>query len=213
MVISLFIKGLLIGCLVSMPVGPLAVLVIQRTANRNFKSGFYSGLGVALTDTLWALIAGFSISYIITFLRQHQSLIQLIGAIILFMLGLSIFLSHPVKAIRKFKQKGTNPFQCFITAILVALSNPLVVLAYIGIFASTNLVFNIHQPSHPLSFLLAFFIGASTWWLILTTVLNFFRHKFNLRILWWFNKISGSLIMLFVLISTILVLINGNPKI
>ena len=44
MVFDLFLKGLLTGFLVSLPVGPLGILVIQRTANRNFKSGFYSGL-------------------------------------------------------------------------------------------------------------------------------------------------------------------------
>ncbi len=211
MVFDLFLKGLLTGFLVSLPVGPLGILVIQRTANRNFKSGFYSGLGVALTDTFWALIAAFSLSFIITFLRQHQSAIQFIGAFILFLLGLSIFLSHPANALRRYKQRGSNPLQCFITAILVALSNPLVVLGYIGIFAGTNLVLDIHNPAQTLSFLPAFFLGASSWWLILTTTLNFFRHKFNLRILWWINKISGSLIMLLVVISIIVVLITGNP--
>jgi len=213
MLIHWFLKGFLIGFLVSVPVGPMAVLVIQRTANRDFRSGFFSGIGVALTDTFWAVIASFSLSYIIAFLRTYQLLIQIIGAVILFFLGLSIFRSHPLEAIRKIRRKGTNPYQSFLTAILVALSNPLVVLAYIGIFAGTKVVFNLNDLAHPLSFLPGFLMGASTWWLILTASINFFRHKFNLRILWWFNKISGSLIMLLVLLSTLYVLIAGNPPI
>lgn len=210
---QLFFKGLLTGLLVSLPIGPLAILVIQRTANKNLKSGYFTGLGVATTDTLWALIAGFSVTYIITFLREHQMLIQGIGALVLFLLGYYIFQSHPARSIRKFKRKGTNPIQCFASSVLVAFSNPLVVLAYIAIFASTSVVFDLANPITPLLFLLGFFTGAMSWWTILTISINHFRHHFNLRMLWWFNKISGVMVMLFVVISAVVVLIKGSPSI
>jgi threonine/homoserine/homoserine lactone efflux protein len=213
MLLELFCKGLLTGLLVSLPLGPMAVLVIQRTANQDFKSGFYTSLGVALTDTFWALIAGFSVSYIIGFLREYQSILQLLGAVVLFLLGFYIFRSHPVHAIRKYKSEGTSPLKCFFSAVVIALSNPLVILAYIAVFASTNVVFNIHHWPSPLVFITGFLFGSLTWWLIITTVINFFRHHFNLRILWWFNKISGALIMLFVIASTILIILNGSPSI
>jgi threonine/homoserine/homoserine lactone efflux protein len=212
MAIGLIFKGLLTGFLVSLPMGPLAVLVIQRTANRNFKSGFITGLGVATTDSIWAILAGFSISFIITFLQQHQSIIQIIGALLLTVLGLKIFLSHPINSLKKFRRKGSTPIQDYFTGMGVAFSNPLNVLAYIAIFASAKIVFNIQFISEPFLFIIGFFVGASTWWLTITSLINRFRHKFNLRVLWWFNKISGGLIILFVVITTAYVLINGNPK-
>jgi threonine/homoserine/homoserine lactone efflux protein len=211
MLINLFLKGLLTGFLVSLPIGPLAVLVIQRTANRNFKSGIYSGLGVAFTDSIWAIMAGFSVSFIITFLQTYQLYIQVVGALLLFLLGLNIFRSHPVDAWKKMRRKGTKSFEMFITAVGVAFSNPLTVLAYIAIFASTHIVFSINDFSEPVSFVSGFYIGAATWWLLLTATIDFFRHRFNLRILWWFNKISGSMIMAFVVITTVYILIKGNP--
>lgn len=213
MLLQLFIKGLITGILVSLPLGPMSILVIQRTANRDFKSGFYTGLGVATTDSIWALIAGFSVSYIISFLREHQSIIQIIGAVILFILGLYIFNSHPLNAIRKFKRKGTSPLQCFVSTTLIALSNPTVILAYIAVFAGTNVIFNPHHLASPFIFTFGFLIGSLSWWLVIVSTVTRFRHHLNLRILWWFNKISGTMVMLFVLVSTILVLINGNPQI
>lgn len=213
MLFELLRKGLIIGLLVSLPLGPLAVLVIQRTANRNFKSGFYTGLGVAFADSIWALIAGFSVSYIITFLRQHQTSIQIIGAFVLMLLGLYIFNSHPLTALKKFKRKGTSPMQCFGSAMLIAFSNPMIVLAYIAVFASAKVVFEIHHLASPLVFTTGFMLGASSWWLVVTYSISRFRHHFNLRILWWFNKLSGAAIILFVLVSTIIVLIKGNPSI
>lgn len=210
---ELFFKGLLVGLIASSPFGAMAVLVIQRTANRNLKSGFYTGLGIAITDTIWALIAGFSVSFVIDFLREYQMVIQVIGGLVLFALGLHIFRSHPLEAIKRFKQKGSTPLQCMFSSMLIAFSNPLVVLAYIAVFAGINVIFNIHHLWSPTVFSLAFFIGATIWWIILTNLINYFRHHFNLRILWWFNKISGVAIMLFVLISTIFVIVNGSPHI
>ena len=41
------------------------------------------------------------------------------------------------------------------------------------------------------------FAGAMFWWLILTNIVNSFRKKFNLKRLWWINKITGAVIVLF----------------
>ncbi|MDA3817432.1 MAG: LysE family transporter, partial [Prolixibacteraceae bacterium] len=155
----------------------------------------------------------FSVSFVIEFLREHQMIIQMIGAIVLLALGIHIFMSHPLKSIKRFKQKGTTPLQCLFSSMLIALSNPLVVLAYIAVFASVNIIFNIHHLWSPTVFSLGFFIGAVTWWFIITNAINYFRHHFNLRILWWFNKVSGVAIMIFVLVSTVIVLFNGSPVI
>ena len=210
MLVDLFFKGLLAGLLVSVPVGPMAVLVIQRTANRDLKSGIYSGLGIAVTDTIWALFAGFSVSYIISFLREHQAVIQIIGAIALFVLGFYIFNSHPVSAVRKFKRKGASPVKCFFSAFAFALSNPVILLAYIVVFASTNIVFNIHHLASPIVFVTGFLSGAMGWWVFISLTVNRFRHHFNLNILWWFNKVSGSFIMVFVVVLVLKVVFTGN---
>jgi threonine/homoserine/homoserine lactone efflux protein len=211
MFIGLFLKGLLTGFLVSLPIGPMAVLVIQRTVNRNLKSGIFSGLGVASTDSIWIILAGFSVSYIITFLETYQIYFQIFGAILLFLLGLNIFFSHPIKSLKEFKRKGTNAFQCYITGMALSFSNPLTVLAYIALLASTHIVFSISDILEPISFVSGFFAGATCWWLLLTNMVNLFRHRFNLRVLWWFNKISGAMIMIFILATTAYFLIKGNP--
>lgn len=208
--IELLLRGFVTGLLVSLPIGPLGVLIIQRTANRDFRSGFYTGMGVATVDALWALLAGFGVTYLITFLREHQLIIQSIGAVVVFLLGLYIFRSHPFHAIRKFKRKGTNPLQCYMSALAVTLTNPLVLLAYIAIFASINLVFEFKHLLVPVLFVSGFFLGAMSWWTTITLLINRFRHHFNLRILWWFNKISGVAIMLFVVITSVTLLIKGN---
>ena len=56
--VILLLKGLLIGFLASIPMGPIGVLCIQRTLNKGRKSGFYSGLGAAAGDAVYSIIAG-----------------------------------------------------------------------------------------------------------------------------------------------------------
>jgi threonine/homoserine/homoserine lactone efflux protein len=213
MLVDLLLKGLLIGFMVSLPIGPMGILVIQRTANANFKSGFFAGVGVALSDIVWASLAGFSVSFIISYIRTYQSYVQIFGGIVLLILGLSIFFSHPANEIEKYKRKGTNAFQSFITSLLIALSNPTVALTYIAIFAGTNTVLTLENPFEFISFIGGFFLGALGWWTVLSFVIDHFRHHLNLRILWWFNKISGSLIILLVVVSAIIILVKGNPTI
>ncbi|MGD9978486.1 MAG: hypothetical protein AB7S54_11200, partial [Bacteroidales bacterium] len=65
---TLLIKGIIIGLMASIPLGPIGVLCIQRTINKGKISGFFSGLGAATADTIFAAIAGFSLSFIINFI-------------------------------------------------------------------------------------------------------------------------------------------------
>jgi threonine/homoserine/homoserine lactone efflux protein len=91
MLIKLFIHGIIIGFLVSLPLGPIGVLVIQRTVNKSRRAGLFSGAGAALSDVIYAMIAGFSLTIVIDFIRQYQMLFQVVGAIAVMGLGLFIY--------------------------------------------------------------------------------------------------------------------------
>lgn len=56
--LALFIKGLIIGFAIAAPVGPIGVLCIQRSLHDGFKIGLMTGLGAALADGTYGLIAG-----------------------------------------------------------------------------------------------------------------------------------------------------------
>ena len=50
--LGLISKGIVIGVLVSAPMGPIGMLCIQRTLNKGRWHGFVTGLGAALSDLL-----------------------------------------------------------------------------------------------------------------------------------------------------------------
>ena len=46
-ILDLLVKGLIVGVVVSAPLGPVGVLCIQRTLNKGRWYGFVTGLGAA----------------------------------------------------------------------------------------------------------------------------------------------------------------------
>ena len=193
---AFFIKGILIGLAVSIPLGPIGILVIQRTVNRNRTSGFFSGLGVSLSDTIYAIIAGYSLTYIIDFIRLHQVSFQIIGALIVLFLGIHIYLKNPVRDLREYRRKGSSYFQDLASTFLITFPNPMVIFIFLAVFAGAGIAFQIDQPYQAVLVILGVFTGTNAWWLGLTGTVSIFRHKFNLRVLWWFNKIAGAAIIL-----------------
>lgn len=189
-------EGFMIGIAVSVPLGPLGMLCIKRTVNKNWKSGFLSGLGIAASDAIYAIIAGFSLTIIINFISSYEIYFKILGASMVVLLGLYIFLSNPAKEIQKYKQKGSSYLQDFLTAFLLTFSNPLSVFVFIAIFTSYSLVLQLSQLFEALLIVGGVFTGGATWWFILTGLAYLFKHKLTINTLWWANKIIGLSVIL-----------------
>jgi len=205
MFLTLIAKGIIIGLLVSIPLGPIGVLVIQRTVNKSRIAGLLSGMGAALSDTLYAIIAGFSLTFVIDFIRENEILFQIIGAIVVLILGIHIFLKNPVREIRRNRIRGNTHIQDIISSFLVTLSNPLTIFVFLAVFTSSGVAINLEEPYHSAFVILGVFLGAFLWWFSLSGIVSLFRHKINLRILWWINKTAGAIIVAFVLVTAIVI--------
>jgi threonine/homoserine/homoserine lactone efflux protein len=57
--LEIILKGILIGLCISVPVGPIGMLVIQRTLNRGRKFGIATGLGASMSDLFYTIITLF----------------------------------------------------------------------------------------------------------------------------------------------------------
>lgn len=205
MFLALLLKGILIGFLVSIPLGPIGILVIQRTVNKSRLAGLMSGMGAALSDTLYAVIAGFSLTFIIDFIRENELLFQAFGAVVVLALGIHIFFKNPVTDLRRNRLKGNTHFQDIISSFLVTISNPLTIFVFLAVFTSSGVAISMEKPYHSFFVILGIFSGAFIWWFSLSGIVSLVKHKINLRILWWINKTAGILIVLFVLVTVIVV--------
>jgi threonine/homoserine/homoserine lactone efflux protein len=194
---GLVLYGIIMGLFVTIPLGPVGVMCIQRTINRGWKSGLVSGLGAAFADTIYAIIAGLGVGVVVNFIEREQVWIQLVGSVIIIIIAVRTFLANPAVEFRNQRNKKNKPFEEFLSVFLVTISNPAVFFAFIAMYAGFN-VFD-KQTTNVFSFLiviLSVFIGAMSWWYLLSTIINKYRTRIRLKNIWWLNKIMGGVIFL-----------------
>ena len=195
-ILDLLVKGLIVGVVVSAPLGPVGVLCIQRTLNKGRWYGFVTGLGAALSDIGYTLITGYGMSFMDEFLAKNQVLLQIVGSVMLLMFGIYTFRSNPVHSIRPVSSTPGSYLHNFVTAFFVTFSNPLIIFLFIGLFARFSFV----MPGSPLGLqlvgYLAIVLGALLWWFGITYFVNKVRTRFNLRGIWILNRVIGVIVML-----------------
>ncbi len=192
MELKLFIEGIIVGVSVSAPLGPLGVLLIQRTMNKGLLSAFFTGLGAAIADIIYAIIAGFGLTYISGFIDDNALYIRLIGSLLVFFLGVKIFFSNPAKQFRRQKTKKRTLVSDFLSSFFITISNPLTIVVFGYVFAGLELVSKDSNYTRITILLVGIFSGAMLWWGILIKIVNRFRSSIRLRKLWWINKITGA---------------------
>ena len=192
------LHGLAIGILVSAPMGPIGMLCIQRTLNKGRVAGFFTGVGASFSDLIYSLLAGLGMSFIISFIEDNQTAIQLFGSLVLLGFGVYIARKNPSKALRG-KSDGlrkNNYVQDFVTGFLLTFSNPLILFLIIGLYAR----FTFPSPDftfyHYVAGFASIIIGALLWWFVITYFVNKVRGHFNMRSMWIMNLIIGGLICL-----------------
>lgn len=190
-------RGVLIGLMVSVPLGPMGVLIIQKTLQKGALAGFIAGMGAACADLFYATVAAFGLGFVINIIQSHELVLQIIGGIFLLIIGLKIYFDNPLKQIRMKKRVSkTGLLGDFLTLFFLTVSNPVAIVVFMAVFAGAS-VFG-PEPSVRIElFVLAgILLGGGLWWYALSTLVNLFRRKFRLRVLITINRVSGVIITL-----------------
>lgn len=201
-------KGIIIGVLVSAPMGPVGMLCIQRTLNKGRWHGFATGMGATLSDVIYAALTCLGMGVVVNFVEAHQAPLQLIGSVVLGFFGYYIFQSNPTRSLRKQREKKLSFTQDFLTAFLLTFSNVLIVLLYIGLFARFGFVLPEHSACLLAVGIAGIGIGAVAWWLGITYIIAKLRKWFNVRGIWLMNRVVGSIIIGLSIIGALSVLLT-----
>jgi len=199
---GLITKGFVLGLLVSIPLGPVGAIVIQRTISKGYKAGLIGGLGAACADLVYALIAGFGVSVVINWLVKVRTWIQMVGSFIFMFMAYKVFFTNPAIQVRRHRRQKPRPLEDFMPTFLLTFSNPTPVFVFMAAFAS----FFVHEEVKYVEIILSIagvFIGCLSWWGALVSGVNMFRNKIRLRHLLWVNKITGVVVFVFAVLLMI----------
>lgn len=189
MVITFFIKGLVIGISIAAPVGPIGLLCIQRTLAEGRTSGFVSGMGAATADAIYGCIAGFGVTVVSTFLVNQQMWLRLIGGVFMLFLGCKIFVSPPAK--RADVQEGGNLLTRYGSTFVLTLTNPMTILSFAAICAGLG----VSTYGNAGLLVLGVFTGSALWWLTLSSCVDMVRSRIDKKRMQWINRGSGAVLM------------------
>ncbi|UPM54065.1 LysE family translocator [Gottfriedia acidiceleris] len=196
----LLVKSFILGLSVSAPVGPIGLLCIQRIISRGKTAGIMTGLGASSANLFYASIAAFSFSIVSSFLIEQEFVLRIVGAIFLFYLGIKTFLKRPVKTASNLEGEGM--VSMFLSSFLLMITNPVTILNFVAMFAGLGFDQRSTSIGSAFSLILGVFIGAISWWLILSSVVSLFRNKITTH-LGLVNKMAGLMIVVLGIVSFI----------
>ena len=190
------IIGLLVGFFVALPVGAVAVLCINRTLQYGIKSGFYTGIGVAVADFLYGTLAVFGLVAVSGESLQNQPVLRLVGGLCIMFIGAQM-VAKKIDNIKLVDLQKENNFKNAATGALLTISNPVTVLAFISVLSYLN--FLLHQVTwiDSIFIVVGIFFGSLIWWVTLCCLALKLKDNLNLKKLKKINLFSGFLIFFF----------------
>lgn len=200
--LHILFSGLIIGVFISAPMGPIGMLVIQRTLNKGRLAALFTGIGAALSDMIYCLLTGFGLSFINDFVESNRDLLQIIGSLMLIIYAIYLFRSNPSRALNKPRREVANTYwKDFVTGFIFTFSNPLILFFIISLFARFNFMAPEHLFYHYIVGYIAIGAGAVGWWFLITYFVNKVRAHFNVRSMWIVNRVLAVLLLIMSLVG------------
>ncbi|MEB3323484.1 MAG: LysE family transporter [Synechococcaceae cyanobacterium] len=205
MILIALLKGIAIGFLLAVPVGPIGVLCIRRTLAEGRRSALSTMLGAASADMIYGAVAAFGVTLISSFITEYFEAIRVIGGVILLYLGYRTYRAH----ISEEPPKLTMNHHAgnFISTMLLTLTNPLTLFAFAAVFAGVNTVEETGRTLTALLLVGGVFLGSLLWFTSLTLATYAFRNVLQKKGLDIINKGAGGFIMVagaYALLSVVL---------
>ena len=192
---ALFAQSLLIGLSIAAPVGPIGLLVIQRTLQRGALVGLATGLGAAVADALYGAVGAFGVASVIEVLVGARLPLALGGGAFLLWLAWRIWRTPPADQVAH-AGSGAGLLQCFAGTFVLTLSNPATIFSFIAVFGTLGARIAV---SSPWTMIAGVLVGSALWWLLLTALVGRLRSRFDVRAQAWVNRVSALLLAGFAL--------------
>ena len=196
--INFFIKGLVIGFAMAVPIGPIGIICVRKTLTEGRMHGMVIGLGAATADLLYGSVAAFGLTIISDTLQSQRVWIRLIGGALLIFLGIRTYRARHADPGLPFRQTGK--LRSYFTTIFLTFINPITIFAFIAVFSALGLGEGLGFFSASI-LVSGVFLGSGLWFLILSSGVTLFRKKLDLTGMKWVNKIAGVLIFISGLIA------------
>ncbi len=190
-----FLKGIVAGFIVAVPLGPVAVLCFQRVLTGSFLVGIATVLGAAAADAFYGLLAALGLAAITELLRVHHRIFHVLGGLLIIGLGIVILRAHNSPG-RNGSPARTGLARAFLSTMGLMLANPTVIVSLVAVLAALG--------AHPGQMSLeavwiagGVLIGSASWWFVYRLIALRIGPTPREETLRSIDRVSGSLICAF----------------
>ncbi|MGE5201925.1 MAG: LysE family translocator [Acidobacteriota bacterium] len=193
-ILVFLIKGIIVGIVIAVPVGPVGVLCVRRSFFEGAHFGVASGLGAALADMIFGIIAGLGLTVVRDAILGYQEVLGTAGGIYLLFAGTRALMRQS-EAERQ-PLTGEKLAAAFASTFALTITNPITILAFAAIFAKVGF------DSEGVSFINVgvmvggVFAGSLFWWLSLSFGIAALRRFAGMVHLTWVDRVSGAVLVL-----------------
>ena len=169
--------SLWIGLSIAAPVGPIGLLVIQRTLQHGRAVGLATGLGAAVADACYGAVGAFGVVALIQRLQAARLPLALLGGAFLLWLAWRTWRAPP-PAHQAQIVAAPALLPSFVGTFLLTLSNPATVLSFVAIFGTLA---GSGAPASPWLMVGGVLLGSALWWGLLCATVGALRTRFDAR--------------------------------
>jgi threonine/homoserine/homoserine lactone efflux protein len=194
MILSL-LRGLILGFVCGIPVGPVNAAVIDTAFRKCFRRAFAIGLGGAFVDFVYSQIAMAGLGTILNRAPRFSTVLMLIGGVVLFVYGVITIKAPPPPAhsgdAKQVVLKRALA-AAFLTGVLTTVMNPAAIVSWV-LLAGTAL--NGLTGWHALVAGTGIFFGTAFWFLGIAWLASKGRVKLGSNAIWVTRAVGALLIV------------------
>ena len=195
---AILFKSIIIGFVITVPVGPIGLLCISRALSAGAAYGLVSWLGVATANALAGGMVALGLALVPGLPIGLQPWLRLAGGALLCYLGVKIFMARPARQPTTVRTSGL--LRGFTSTFLLTATDPSTFPSLFAIYAGWGIQ-GLRGEYFSASVLSGgIFFGAALWCLVVGTVLLFYRDRFSVSQLGWLQRMSGAVIVAFGLV-------------
>jgi threonine/homoserine/homoserine lactone efflux protein len=189
--------GFAFGFLGSMPVaGPISLLVLHLGLAHDSRRAMYVAVGGALAEGLYALMAFWGLSAVLTRYPMVLPASRMLGSGLLMALGLVMLLTPAREAAPQAQSRGKGRKRSFTLGFLVTAVNPTLIVtwtaAVAGLHATGLLAMDRAQA---LPFAAAACCGIIAWFLTLLALVRRWQDRVSVQALGRFKRSMGAVLV------------------
>src|SRR5215471_10810355 len=159
------LKGLLIGFLLALPVGPAGALSTRRALTQGYRACFLSGLGASCSDVIYLMILEFASPRFGLSFPSHWGMRAIAGIVITY-IGATLLLPIDQTKGHLYKQENRNNLAIFASTFLMSVANP-AILVSLSVLLEAFEVGDLTLSGYSVApLILSVFCGSTILWLV-----------------------------------------------